>query len=183
MKRGSAQDPYTLDYVPYYLKLQEMCIKAVEEDPAAFVLVYERFKTKEMCIKAAEKDPWLLRHLSHHFKTQEISERAVEEGLYVLEFVADRFKTKEVCDKAVSHDPSSLRYVPDYFVTQGQVKASHDDDEVIGWNDGYQKRRAQRAKIKEELMPIAWHPSRWWDWCMSEEEKKERKIVFDHMIC
>ena len=108
-----------------------------------------------MCIKAAEKDPWLLRHLSDHFKTQEISERAVEEGLYVLEFVADRFKTKEVCDKAVSHDPSSLRYVPDYFVTQGQVKASHDDDEVIGWYDGYQKRRAQRAKIKEELMPIA----------------------------
>ena len=109
--------------------------------------------------------------------------RAVEEGLYVLEFVADQFKTKEVCDKAVSHGPSSLRYVPDYFVMQGQVKASHDDDEVIGWYDGYQKRRAQRAKIKEELMPIAWHPSRWWDWCMSEEEKKERKIVFDHMIC
>ena len=22
-------------------------------------------------------------------------------------------------------------------------------------------------------MPVAWHPNRWWDWCMSEDEKKE----------
>ena len=26
--------------------------------------------------------------------------------------------------------------------------------------EGYQKRGAQKAKIKEELMPIAWHPAR-----------------------
>ena len=22
-------------------------------------------------------------------------------------------------------------------------------------------------------MPIAWHPNRWWDCCVSEDEKKE----------
>ena len=22
-------------------------------------------------------------------------------------------------------------------------------------------------------MPVAWHPDRQWDWCMSEDEKKE----------
>ena len=21
-------------------------------------------------------------------------------------------------------------------------------------------------------MPVAWHPARWWDWCMPEGEKK-----------
>ena len=21
-------------------------------------------------------------------------------------------------------------------------------------------------------MPVAWHPRRWWDWCMPEDEKK-----------
>ena len=27
-------------------------------------------------------------------------------------------------------------------------------------------------------MSIAWHPSRWWDWCVPEDEKKRnRKIV------
>ena len=27
-------------------------------------------------------------------------------------------------------------------------------------------------------MPVAWHPDRWWDWCMSEDEKKQRDPVF-----
>ena len=22
-------------------------------------------------------------------------------------------------------------------------------------------------------MPVAWHPNRWWDWCVPEDEKKE----------
>ena len=24
-------------------------------------------------------------------------------------------------------------------------------------------------KISKKLMPIAWHPTRWWGWCMSED--------------
>ena len=31
----------------------------------------------------------------------------------------------------------------------------------IKWHEGYKKRKAQKAKIKEELMPIAWHPPSW----------------------
>ena len=27
-------------------------------------------------------------------------------------------------------------------------------------------------------MPIAWHPSRWWDCCVSEDEKKETDPMF-----
>ena len=47
-----------------------------------------------------------------------------------------------------------------------------DDDELIEWYEGYQKRKAQKAQIKEELMPIAWHPDRVMDWCMSKDEKE-----------
>ena len=28
-------------------------------------------------------------------------------------------------------------------------------------------------KIADELAPVAWHPDRWWDWCIDIEEKKE----------
>ena len=35
-----------------------------------------------------------------------------------------------------------------------------------------------KKKVSEELMPIAWHPKRWWKFCMSEEEKKEIKPIF-----
>ena len=67
------------------------------------------------------------------------------------------------------------------FVTQKQVDL-WDDDKFFKrykaeWYEGYKKRKAQKAQIKKELMPIAWHPSRWWDWCITkDEEKKTEKL-------
>ena len=51
------------------------------------------------------------------------------------------------------------------------------DDRLIKWYEDYKKRKAQKAKIKKELIPFTWHPSRWWDWCMSEEEKKKGRSI------
>ena len=36
----------------------------------------------------------------------------------------------------------------------------------------------KRVSFKKELMPIALHPSRYWDWCMSEDEKKETEKLW-----
>ena len=141
-------------YVPDHLKTQEMCNQAVRNNPAVFFLVPDRFKTQDLCIKAVEADPWQLKEISDYFKTQ------------------------NMCDKAIKDDPSSLQFVPDWFVTQQQVDVWYDDDywyhddEVVDWYNGYQKRKAQKAKIKEELSPIAWHPDRVMDWCMLGEEKR-----------
>ena len=33
-------------------------------------------------------------------------------------------------------------------------------------------------KKNEELMPIVWHPKRWWNCCMSEDVKKEIEPIF-----
>ena len=117
-------------------------------------------------------------------------EKFVEDEPETLEFIPDHFKTQEMCERAVEDDPYSLQYVPDWFVTQQQIDVWYDDneyhddddddddDEVIEWYDGYQKRKTQKAKIKDELMPIAWHPSKWWDWCVSEDKKKETENFF-----
>ena len=86
-----------------------------------------------------------------------------------------------MCDDAVWGESFSLQFVPDWFVTQEQVKLLHDyddycdDDKLIKWYDGYKKRKAQKAKIEEDLIPIAWHPSRWWDWCVPEDGKYREK--------
>ena len=40
------------------------------------------------------------------------------------------------------------------------------------WYDGYQKHKAQEAQIKEEFLPIAWHPNCLIDWYMLEDEKR-----------
>ena len=108
---------------------------------------------------------------------------------YTLRFIPDHFKAKEMCDKAIKEDPSSFQFVPDWFVTQEQINRWYDDyydvdsddddeDEFFEWYNGYKKRKAQKAKIKDELMPIAWHPSHWWDWCIPEDEKKESEKLF-----
>ena len=54
----------------------------------------------------------------------------------------------------------------------------YDKYNFFEWCNDYKKRKAQKASIKEELMPIAWHSSGWWDWCMSENEKKETEKTF-----
>ena len=49
---------------------------------------------------------------------------------------------------------------------------------MIKWYEYYKKQKAQRANIKKDLMPTAWHPSKWWDWCVTEDEKKETEKIF-----
>ena len=68
-------------------------------------------------------------------------------------------------------------------MTQQQVKYLWDDDDwynnkLINWYDGYKKRKAQKAKITAELMFIAWHPSRWWDWCVPNDEKQDSEKLW-----
>ena len=61
-------------------------------------------------------------------------------------------------------------------MTQQQLRQCDDYcDEVkfFEWFDGYQKRKAQKARIKEELLPIAWHPDRVMDWCVPKDKKQK----------
>ena len=133
----------------------------MREDPAAFFLVPDRFKTQEMCNEVLEVDPWQLYD------------------------VPDYLKTQEICDKAVRDYLFSLQFVPDWFVTQQQIDIWYDNDYVFN-NDnaiiecykGYQKQRTQKAQIEKELLLIAWHPSRWWDWYISEDKKEETEKLW-----
>ena len=90
-------------------------------------------------------------------------------------------------EKVVKDDPSSLQYVPDWFVTgewacmwydKSDYWADDENNKFFKWYDGYKKRKAQKAKLKEELMRVVWHPSRWWDWCVPEDEKKETEKLW-----
>ena len=114
-----------------------------------------------MCEKAIEDELDTLEFVLDHLKTE-----GCVKGPYTLEFVPDHAKTQGMCDKAVRDGPFSLQFVSDWFVTQGQIKLwfdddyYHDDDRLIKWYEDHKKRKAQNAKIKDDLMPIDWHPSR-----------------------
>ena len=86
-----------------------------------------------------------------------------------------------MCNEAVGWHLYLLQHVPDWFLTQQQIKIWHDDDYwhnndfIVEWYYGYQKWKGQKALIKKGLLPIAWHPNRVMDWCMSEDEKRRWK--------
>ena len=130
-----------------------MCDEAMRNNPAVFFLVPDCFKTQKMCNEALEVNPWSLRD------------------------VPDNLKKQEMCIKAVEDEPFPLQYVPDWFVTQEQIdiwydgNCYYDDDKLIEWYKGYKKRKAQKAKIKEELLPIVWHLNHVMDWCRSGDKK------------
>ena len=87
-----------------------------------------------------------------------------------------------MCDKTVRRGPFPLQYVLNWFVTQQQVKIWHDNSDdhdknrLIEWYDSYTS--VLKLHVEKELMPIAWHPSRWRNWCVSEDEKNDTEKLW-----
>ena len=141
-------------------------------------------KRQEICSEVIRNSPWALRFIPDHFKTHEMCNEAVGAHPWTSEHVLDNLKRQEMCNEAVRRGPWNLRHVSHWFVTQQQIKIWHDDcyycndNRLIKWYDGYKKQKAQKTSIKEELMHIAWHPSGYWDWCMSEDEKRDTEALW-----
>ena len=49
---------------------------------------------------------------------------------------------------------------------------------LITWYNRLKQRKSFKTDMSKELMPVAWHPTRWWDWCNPEDEKKEIEPTF-----
>ena len=161
--------------IPDHLKTQQMCDEAFEEKPYSLKYVPDHLKTKEMCERAVEENRWFLEFVPGKCKTQKMCKRAVEDDTDVLEFVPDHFKTQEMCEEAVEVELWALVCVPDWFVREQQIGPWDDDDAIIKWYNDYKKRKAQKAKIKEEILATAWHPDRVMDWCIIEDKKERWK--------
>ena len=148
-----------------------MCDKAVDEFPGCFRSVPDKFKTQKMCEKAFDEYP-------NKFKTQEICEKAVDKYPQDFQYVPYHHISPEMCDKAADKNPQILGYVPDCFITQEMIEngghscCKTSNGVFHAWFNAYKERKAQKAQIKAELLPITWHPDRVVDWCFDEDEKK-----------
>ena len=49
------------------------------------------------------------------------------------------------------------------------------ETELFRW---HHKNKYQMG-IEDDLIPVAWHPSRFWDWCMAEEDKKTAEQLWN----
>ena len=43
----------------------------------------------------------------------------------------------------------------------------------LAWHGKFEKRKVLKKDLNEEIMPMAWHPKKWWDFCVSGDEKKK----------
>ena len=39
----------------------------------------------------------------------------------------------------------------------------------------YKQCKACKKEKSKELMPLAWYPRWWWDWCIPEDEREKKK--------
>ena len=42
---------------------------------------------------------------------------------------------------------------------------------LLIWHIKFGKSKALKKDLNKSLVPAAWHPNRWWDWCVSEDEE------------
>ena len=49
---------------------------------------------------------------------------------------------------------------------------------LIAWCNRFKQSKAFKKDLRKELMAVAWHQTRWWNWCISEDEKKEKESIF-----
>ena len=53
---------------------------------------------------------------------------------------------------------------------------------LLAWHTKFKKRKELKKELSNELMSVAWHPKRWSDWSVSEDEKKEIDLIFDKAL-
>ena len=44
---------------------------------------------------------------------------------------------------------------------------------LMAWGNRYKQRKVCKKDTSKELMSLVWYTTRWWDWCMPEDEKKK----------
>ena len=48
---------------------------------------------------------------------------------------------------------------------------------LLAWHIKFEDTK-NLTKINEQVIPIAWHPLTWWNFCMSEGETKQIELIF-----
>ena len=89
---------------------------------------------------------------------------------------------------AFNYNETSIRNIDLNCIKLDGNNFDKDDPEIIIMSGFWQgilnlkKRKAFKKELNKELMPVGWHPNRWWDWRMSRNEKRETDPMFIRVI-
>ena len=158
-----------------------------------------------MCGRTISDDSFQLIYIPDQYKTQQMCDKAVDDFLPTLNFVPDWFVTSRMIKKLLLLSMQIKVYytlmkilVMLYLIIMKwvfliQILIILNLTIIIlmkmslvllfmseFWRAilNLKKRKALKKELNEELMPVAWHPNRQWDWCMPEDQKKEIDPMF-----
>ena len=170
------KDPQKLQFVPNQYKAQEICEKLL-----IAVLIYWKMSRiaispkKEVKKKAIDNHPYRWKHFPDQYKNQQMCKSFVFENLICYNIFLIGIKPTQNMKKLLMHihhlQNMSLIGFPCLkcqwlLIMQVLINLLHG---VIDINNArHVKKDQQRVYVK------AWHPLRWWDWCIAEEEKNNK---------
>ena len=189
------------------LKTQKMCNKAFNKSFFEFFYIPDQYKTQEMFDRIIFNEPFSIRYVPDQYKTKQTCDKAVDDCLTALKWdgFPDWFVASIMIKKlfsALYADENILYFDEDsgnvVFICNRMVifiidlnninldDTNYNEDgpdtfihgTLLAWHVKFEKCKELKKELNEELMPIAWHPKRWWDWCVSKDENKERDLPF-----
>ena len=157
-----------------------------------------------MCDNIISKNSFMLKYCRDKYITQKMCEKAANGFSPTLNFVPDWFVTTKMIKKlfTASHADGNIFYfnedssnvvfncnemgILDIDLNNINLNNDFDEDDpgtiihvrLLAWHLKFEKCEALKKELNEELMPVVSHPNRWWDWCTSEDEKKEIDPMF-----
>ena len=158
-----------------------MCNKAVGTCCFAMQLFPDRYKTKEMCDKATVAFLPILNFVPDWFVKSEILGKldigvsSNDMNLHDLNSDVGIFFSDDIGYDAI--ELNNINLDDDSF--DEDHPTAYDFVRLMACCNRLKQHRACKREISEVLMPVAWHPTRWWDWSvLSEDVKKEKEPVW-----
>ena len=196
--------PSTIKCVPECFMTKEMSDKAFNRCFFVFNSIPDQYKTQEMRDRVVSQDPFLILYCPNQHKTQKMWDKAVDDPLGALKLMPYWFVTNKMIKKlftALYADENILYFNEDsgnvvfscnemgiLNIDLNNINLDHnfdadDSDTIIlirllVWQIKFEERKELKRDLNEELMLVAWHPKRWWDFSLSEDDKKEIDPIF-----
>ena len=118
----------------------------------------------ENCKKSVIENRSGLEDAPLKYKTKVIYNIAFRYFSNMMQYFPDSYKTHEMCNKAFEEHPSAVQNTPDWFDRRLWYQWW-----LLGCSKSCNRRRKQRKEIKDELLLVACHLSRYWYWCIIED--------------
>ena len=133
-----------------------------------------------MCDKAVDDCLAALKHIPNWFVISKMIKKKFT-ALYADENIL--YFNESSCDVLFNCNEMGLLNIDFNNIGLDDNFDEDDPDTIIlmrllAWHIKFEKWKELKKEFSEELMPVAWLPNRWWDWCMSEDEKKEIDAMF-----